>query len=62
MGLRAQRPHTAHTTNLVPVIVVGPDTPGKTVRDGALTDVAPTLLHLLGITQPKEMTGKTLID
>lgn len=44
------------------MIVVGPDTPGKTVRDGALTDVAPTLLHLLGITQPKEMTGKTLID
>ena len=55
-------PHTAHTTNLVPVIVVGPDTPGRTVRDGALTDVAPTLLHLLGISQPAEMTGKTLID
>ena len=55
-------PHTAHTTNLVPVIVVGPETPGKTVRDGALTDVAPTLLHLLGIPQPKEMTGRSIID
>jgi 2,3-bisphosphoglycerate-independent phosphoglycerate mutase len=54
-------PHTAHTTNLVPVILVGPDTVGKTIRDGALTDVAPTLLHLLGIPQPAEMTGKSLI-
>ena len=55
-------PHTAHTTNLVPVILVGPDTAGKSLRDGALTDVAPTLLHLLGITQPVEMTGRSLVD
>ena len=55
-------PHTAHTTNLVPVVLVGPDVAGKTLRDGALTDVAPTLLGLLGITPPAEMTGKTLIN
>ncbi|HTV01434.1 MAG TPA: 2,3-bisphosphoglycerate-independent phosphoglycerate mutase [Luteitalea sp.] len=55
-------PHTAHTTNLVPVVLVGPDVAGKTLHDGALTDVAPTLLSLLGITQPAEMTGKSLID
>jgi 2,3-bisphosphoglycerate-independent phosphoglycerate mutase len=54
-------PHTAHTTNLVPVVLVGPDVAGKTLRDGALTDVAPTLLALLGLPQPAEMTGKTLI-
>jgi 2,3-bisphosphoglycerate-independent phosphoglycerate mutase len=55
-------PHTAHTTNLVPVILVGPDVAGMSIRDGALTDVAPTLLHLLGIPQPAEMTGRRLVD
>lgn len=55
-------PHTAHTTNLVPVVLVGPDTAGKTLHDGALTDVAPTLLQLLGLPQPSEMTGRSLID
>ncbi len=54
-------PHTAHTTNLVPVVLVGPDTVGKSLHDGALTDVAPTLLSLLGIAQPAEMTGKSLL-
>ena len=34
----------------------------KTLRDGALTDVSPTLLHLLGIAQPAEMTGRSLVD
>ena len=52
-------PHTAHTLNLVPAILVnGPD--GVTLQDGRLADVAPTLLHLLGVTQPAEMTGRTL--
>ena len=55
-------PHTAHTTNLVPVVLVGPDVAGKALHDGALTDVAPTLLQLLGITQPEEMTGTSLIE
>ncbi len=54
-------PHTAHTTNLVPVVLVGPDVVGKALHDGALTDVAPTLLSLLGIEQPAEMTGRSLI-
>lgn len=53
-------PHTAHTTNPVPVILVGgPE--GATLHDGILADVAPTLLHLLGVPLPPEMTGKSLI-
>ncbi len=53
------KPMTAHTTNPVPVIVTKS---GVTVRDGGiLADLAPTMLDLLGIDQPTEMTGKTLI-
>jgi 2,3-bisphosphoglycerate-independent phosphoglycerate mutase len=60
-------PHTAHTTNLVPIILV--DGPGveKTgvenptpLAHGALCDIAPTMLHLLGLKPSKEMTGKDL--
>jgi len=54
----AGQPHTAHTTNLVPVIVTDPNVK---VNSGALCDVAPTLLDILGVKQPKEMTGKSLI-
>jgi 2,3-bisphosphoglycerate-independent phosphoglycerate mutase len=54
-------PNTAHTTNLVPCIYVSKRAKGKTVRNGKLADVAPTVLELLGIKQPKEMTGKSLI-
>ncbi len=50
-------PHTAHTTNPVPVFLVGG--PG-TLHDGRLADVAPTLLALMGIPQPPEMTGHNL--
>ncbi|MCR3906603.1 MAG: 2,3-bisphosphoglycerate-independent phosphoglycerate mutase [Tenericutes bacterium] len=50
--------HTAHTTNLVPVIITKKDIE---VDTGALCDVAPTLLDLLGVEKPKEMTGKSLI-
>ncbi|MBU2959365.1 2,3-bisphosphoglycerate-independent phosphoglycerate mutase [Citreicella sp. C3M06] len=54
-------PHTAHTTNLVPVIVWGgPE--GATLRDGKLADVAPTILQLMGLEQPEEMTGKSLLQ
>ena len=53
-------PHTAHTTNLVPVALVG-GPPGARLRDGRLADVAPTLLDLLGLPQPPEMTGQSLI-
>ncbi|MGR3802739.1 2,3-bisphosphoglycerate-independent phosphoglycerate mutase [Marinibacterium profundimaris] len=53
-------PHTAHTTNPVPVILVGgPE--GASLRDGRLADVAPTLLALMDLPQPAEMTGKSLI-
>ncbi|SHI61469.1 phosphoglycerate mutase [Palleronia salina] len=53
-------PHTAHTTNLVPVMLVGgPE--GASLVDGRLADLAPTLLELMGLPQPDEMTGKSLI-
>ena len=57
-------PNTAHTTNPVPVIIVGEGLKGtnKNVNNGVLADVAPTILHLMGIKQPKEMTGTTLIN
>ncbi len=51
-------PHTAHTTNPVPVILTAPDV---RLRDGELSDVAPTLLGLLGIEAPSEMTGRNLV-
>ncbi len=51
-------PHTAHTTNLVPVLITQK---GITVNTGSLCDIAPTLLELLELKQPKEMTGKSLI-
>lgn len=51
--------HTAHTSELVPFIYVGRD---ATPRDGGtLSDVAPTMLHLLGLEQPAEMTGKPIV-
>ncbi|MBI4715147.1 MAG: 2,3-bisphosphoglycerate-independent phosphoglycerate mutase, partial [Nitrospirae bacterium] len=52
------KPHTAHTTHRVPFIVTRK---GVTLRDGIFADVAPTLLHLLGMEQPPEMTGTSLI-
>ncbi len=52
-------PHTAHTTNLVPVICVG-GPQGIVLRDGRLADLAPTLLKLMGLPQPAEMTGGAL--
>jgi 2,3-bisphosphoglycerate-independent phosphoglycerate mutase len=52
-------PNTAHSLNLVPVIVT---VPGLSLRDGGvLADVAPTILQLLGVAQPAEMTGRSLI-
>jgi 2,3-bisphosphoglycerate-independent phosphoglycerate mutase len=54
--------HTAHTTNPVPVIYVGPREKSLHLRtDGKLGDVAPTLLELMQITQPEQMTGRSLI-
>lgn len=53
-------PHTAHTLNLVPTILVNAPE-GVTLDNGRLADVAPTLLQLLGVPQPAEMTGKPLL-
>ena len=54
-------PHTAHTTNPVPVALIGgPE--GARLRNGRLADLAPTLLDLMGLTLPDEMTGQTLIE
>ena len=53
-------PHTAHTTNPVPLAVVG--LPGnKKVREGRLADLAPTMLDIMGLEKPDEMTGESLI-
>src|SRR5215469_5763091 len=54
------QPHTAHTTNLVPLILVDPNYRGSLAQDGTLGDVAPTFLGMLGIAQPPEMTGRDL--
>ena len=54
-------PHTAHTLNPVPVILVDDARPGAALRDGALRDVAPTLLELLRLEAPAEMSGRSLI-
>ena len=55
-------PFTAHTTNPVPVILVSEKYKGATLRkDGILADLAPTLLTVMGLPVPKEMTGKSLI-
>ena len=51
-------PFTAHTTNLVPCCIVGADVK---LRDGRLADLAPTMLDLMGLNKPEEMTGETLI-
>jgi len=53
-------PHTAHTLNPVPVILVGGPS-GASLKPGRLADLAPTLLHLMGLPQPPEMTGECLI-
>jgi 2,3-bisphosphoglycerate-independent phosphoglycerate mutase len=52
-------PHTAHTTNPVPVLLMGGG--ARVLRDGRLADVAPTLLQLMGLKQPQEMNGHSLI-
>lgn len=54
-------PHTAHTTNLVPVILVGGPAGAQLRAGGRLADLAPTVLELMGLPQPAEMTGQSLI-
>lgn len=55
-------PQTAHTTNLVPLIYVGDDAENVNLSDGILADIAPTILGLLGLELPSEMTGKSLLS
>ncbi len=52
-------PHTSHTTNPVPVLLMGG--PTEAIRDGRLADLAPTLLALMGLPQPREMTGQSIL-
>jgi 2,3-bisphosphoglycerate-independent phosphoglycerate mutase len=52
-------PHTAHTTNPVPVLLLGDG--NVSLAAGRLADVAPTLLELMGLPQPSEMTGRSLL-
>jgi len=54
-------PHTAHTLNRVPFILVNAPEWVHKLHDGRLADVAPTILALLGLIQPKEMTGQSLV-
>ena len=54
-------PNTAHTTNLVHLIYVAADSAQRRCESGILADVAPTLLALLGLPQPAEMTGRNLV-
>jgi 2,3-bisphosphoglycerate-independent phosphoglycerate mutase len=56
------RPHTAHTNYTVPLVLVGERFRGGELRDdGRLADVAPTLLEMMGLPQPPEMTGRSLL-
>lgn len=52
-------PHTAHTTNPVPIILI--DQERKSIKNGILGDIAPTILDIMGVAQPKEMTQNSLI-
>ena len=60
MDPKAHQVHTAHTTNPVPLIYVGNGAPAL-MENGALCDVAPTLLQIMGLPQPAEMTGRSLL-
>ena len=55
-------PHTAHTTNLVPLILITDNADEKLKNDGKLADLAPTILDLMNIEQPAEMTGISLLE
>ena len=52
-------PHTAHTTNPVPLILVGMD--NAKMKEGKLADLAPTMLDIMGLTKPEEMTGESIL-
>ena len=53
-------PYTAHTTNPVPLIIIGAG--NKKVKEGKLADLAPTMLELMGLEKPEDMTGESLLE
>ena len=53
-------PHTAHTTNVVPLVIIGMDS--IKLKHGRLSDLAPTMLDIMGLEKPKEMKGNSLIE
>lgn len=59
-GADTDQPHTAHTTNPVPLVYMG--RPAHLLDKGSLADVAPSMLHLLGVDIPPEMTGRSLVE
>ncbi|WP_372777284.1 2,3-bisphosphoglycerate-independent phosphoglycerate mutase [Litorivivens sp.] len=60
LDYKAKQPHTQHTTELVPFVYVGPRQ--LSLKPGRLPDVAPTMLALMGLEQPPEMTGHSLVE
>jgi 2,3-bisphosphoglycerate-independent phosphoglycerate mutase len=61
LDVENQQPHTAHTTNVVPLLYIGQRST-RLAETGALEDIAPTLLRLMGLPQPREMTGHCLVE
>jgi 2,3-bisphosphoglycerate-independent phosphoglycerate mutase len=59
MDPQTKQAHTAHTLNLVPLLYIGRK--ARIAEGGALEDVAPTMLAVMGVPQPAEMTGRSLI-
>jgi 2,3-bisphosphoglycerate-independent phosphoglycerate mutase len=55
------QPHTAHTMNKVPLILVGAPERAGALSDGRLADVAPTILEIMGLAKPDAMTGRSLL-
>ena len=61
INYETRQPHTAHTTNPVPFILVNYDPAYTLAEGGRLCDIVPTLLEVMGLEQPKEMTGPSLL-
>ena len=55
------KPHTAHTTNMVPFVLINAPADVELKQEGALCNIAPTVLQLMGIKKPAEMTADSLI-
>jgi 2,3-bisphosphoglycerate-independent phosphoglycerate mutase len=62
LDYKTGEPHTAHTTNPVPLLLIGEEYRGVNLSKGSLCDIAPTLLKILNIKQPESMKGRCLIE